>query len=139
MSQTSRQYETKEPLVFSGINNTKPITKDNKSPHDTKVGTFFAIIIVSGLVMLILGAVFWADAQWQLAVNCDLNKKINQSLGIYTPAEVDAFYEACKANANAELRWCQPVCIVGAIVLFTIMLPAQIWYDVVDYDHKHKK
>jgi hypothetical protein len=90
---------------------------------ETVFHAIFVIWFVVAVTMIIMGGVFWADGEWELSVNCDLKKKINQSLGIYTPAEIEVFYQACKADANAELRWALPVTTVGAALLVLLFLP----------------
>jgi hypothetical protein len=84
----------------------------------TAIYGFFICWLVVSILMIIMGGVFWADGEWELSVNCDLKKKINETLGIYTPAEIETFYQACIANANAELRWAQPVASLGASLFF---------------------
>jgi len=78
---------------------------------------FFGLWLLVALSMLIAGAVFWADGQTALSITCDLNKKANETLGVYTPEEIESLYNACKAHAHAEIRWSQPVTIVGTILL----------------------
>ena len=78
------------------------------------------------VTLLCLGAVMWADGESQLHVSCSLQRSIDSASGVFTPEEVEARYHACVANANAEVRWSMPVCLVGAVGT-VVMAPAIGW------------
>jgi hypothetical protein len=88
------------------------------------MSTAVTLLTLIFIIMLCLGASMWADGESHLHVVCNANK-LTDSL-IFTPAEVDARYNACIANANAEVRWSMPVCLVGAIGL-VIMSPFYLY------------
>jgi lipopolysaccharide export LptBFGC system permease protein LptF len=90
---------------------------------------FFGFLLVTGVVLLILGAVFWAQGNWQVSVGCDITKAANEVLGIYTTNELDALYAGCQAEGQAQIRWSKPLCISGAAiftVMFVLILPIMI-------------
>jgi uncharacterized protein with beta-barrel porin domain len=71
-------------------------------------------LLIVGIVMLIVGAVFWADGEYDKTLGCSVNRTIDESSGLYTADEVKIRYDACIVNAGVKLRWSRPVCAIGA-------------------------
>lgn len=75
-------------------------------------------IYMSGLAvaMIVVGAVMWSNAAYGEHVGCDLQRKIDAALPVFTAPEVAARYQACLATASSTRRWAMPVTITGAIL-----------------------
>lgn len=97
-------------------------------PNDRKrlVQTIVMGVTIVFVTILCLGAVMWANGESQLHVGCSLQRSIDSASGVYTPDEVEVRYNACVANANAEVRWSMPVCLVGAAGT-VVMAPVIGW------------
>jgi hypothetical protein len=78
-----------------------------------------SLIFVSliGVTLVIVGAVFWAESEFNKSVGCESNKTIDELSHLFTDVEVAARFQSCLANAQAELRWSLPIAIIGIVIL----------------------
>lgn len=80
-------------------------------------------MVIAGVALLILGAIFWANGQWSLNVDCYTQKEKNELFGIFTPSEIEQIYAACLDTAKASIRWSAPICLVGAAIFVVFIFP----------------
>lgn len=76
-------------------------------------------ILIAGIIMLIVGAVYWASGEYDASLGCGLQRTLDDASGVYTASEVVIRYDACIVNAKAKVRWSKPVCAIGtALTVF---------------------
>lgn len=76
-------------------------------------------ILIAGIIMLIVGAVYWASGEYDENLGCSLQRTLDNASGLFTPSEVVIRFDACIANAQAKVRWSRPVCGIGtALTIF---------------------